>query len=128
MTDKTHGLDLLRSDCAIGRAIFEGDVYKDDNAHLPESPDEWHNIFGCNLTEEQMEEAIGEITWGTYGPDGKQPCKYIPLKDLDTEHLENILIFMSHPRPVMKKLLLYVLKKRYIEEHDQDVALDQGEK
>lgn len=30
------------------------------------------------------------ITWGTRGKDGDQPLEFKPLKDLDTEHLNNL--------------------------------------
>jgi hypothetical protein len=29
--------------------------------------------------------------WGTRGKDGHQPLKYVPLKDLDTDHIKAIL-------------------------------------
>lgn len=38
--------------------------------------------------------------WGTYGKDGKQPLQYIPLVDLETEHLHNILITEAWHLPV----------------------------
>ncbi len=31
------------------------------------------------------------FTWGTYGKSGKEKIKYIPLKEIDTEHLHNII-------------------------------------
>lgn len=36
-------------------------------------------------------ELIDEHTWGTYGKEGKGPCKDVKLVDCDTEHLKNIL-------------------------------------
>lgn len=29
--------------------------------------------------------------WGTYGRDGVQPVQYLPLKDLETDHIEAII-------------------------------------
>jgi len=31
------------------------------------------------------------LFWGTYGKDGKQPFTYKLIKDLDTDHIKNIL-------------------------------------
>jgi len=36
------------------------------------------------------------LTWGSYGKDGKQPRKEIPLKDLTDLHINNILKTQSH--------------------------------
>jgi hypothetical protein len=34
--------------------------------------------------------------WGTYGKDGKGPLKYIPLCELETDHIEAILETQKH--------------------------------
>jgi hypothetical protein len=34
--------------------------------------------------------------WGTRGEDGMQPLQYVPLKDLTTEHIRNILMSQTH--------------------------------
>ena len=31
------------------------------------------------------------VRWGTYGPKGDQPMRFIKIKDLDTEHISSIL-------------------------------------
>jgi len=31
------------------------------------------------------------VLWGTYGKDGKSKLKYVLIKDLETDHIENIL-------------------------------------
>jgi hypothetical protein len=33
--------------------------------------------------------------WGTYGKNGDEPLKYIILKDICDEHLDNIIIFIK---------------------------------
>ena len=36
------------------------------------------------------------ITWGTYGIKGDQPLNFIKLKDMETDHIKNILSSLSH--------------------------------
>jgi len=31
------------------------------------------------------------MTWGTYGIDGKQPIRYVKIKNMSTAHIENVL-------------------------------------
>ena len=33
--------------------------------------------------------------WGTYGKNGNEPLRYIILKDIDDEHLDNIIKFVK---------------------------------
>ena len=41
------------------------------------------------------------FAWGTYGPKGDQPLKWVLLKDLDTDHIEKILDLTLRPH-IMK--------------------------
>lgn len=41
------------------------------------------------------EEVRQTFKWGTLGKDGKGPLKYIILKDISNEHLNNILRFIE---------------------------------
>ena len=36
------------------------------------------------------------FSWGTRGKDGQQPLKYVPMKDLDTDHIQAILDTQQH--------------------------------
>lgn len=36
------------------------------------------------------------MTWGTYGPNGDQPVKYLTLAELDTDHIYTILRTQKH--------------------------------
>jgi len=40
--------------------------------------------------------------WGTYGVNGDEPLKWIILKDIHDDHLENILIMMRQHTSVYK--------------------------
>ena len=31
------------------------------------------------------------VRWGTYGPEGNQPMRFIKIKDMSTDHIRNIL-------------------------------------
>jgi hypothetical protein len=43
--------------------------------------------------------------WGTRGKDGKQPLKFVVLKDMTTDHIEAILETQSLP-DYMRKIFL----------------------
>ena len=50
-----------------------------------------------SVTSESSHEEIREVfTWGTYGKDGKQPRTEVKLKDMQTEHIEAILLTQKH--------------------------------
>ena len=42
------------------------------------------------------------FAWGTYGPQGDQPLKWVLLKDLDTDHIQKILDL--NLRPYIRKV------------------------
>jgi len=50
--------------------------------------------------------------WGTRGKDGKQPLKYVPLKDLTTEHINAILDTQSHIADYVRKIFIDELSFR----------------
>lgn len=50
-----------------------------------------------SVTTESSHEEIREVfTWGTYGKDGNQPRTEVKLKDMQTEHIEAILLTQKH--------------------------------
>lgn len=54
-----------------------------------------------------------QLTWGTYGEDGKGPLNYVTLESMSTEHLENTIITQSQMPPLYRKVMLMILKNRY---------------
>ena len=50
--------------------------------------------------------------WGTRGKDGKQPLKFVPLKDLTTEHIDAILDTQIHISERIRKLFIDELNFR----------------
>ena len=68
------GLDYLRRNVHDDAPYQELSVYADDPHEL-----------------------IREVfKWGTRGKDGNQPLKYVPLKDLTSDHIEAILETQAH--------------------------------
>jgi hypothetical protein len=50
--------------------------------------------------------------WGTRGKGGKQPLKFVPLKDLTTEHIDAILETQIHISERIRKLFIDELNFR----------------
>lgn len=52
--------------------------------------------------------------WGTYGKDGNQPLKYIPISKMESSHIE-IVLKTQNIRSEYFKLMKKVLRKRKLE-------------
>jgi len=65
--------------------------------------------------DDRKEKAARKITWGSFGKSGKEPMKVARLCDLETDHIENILILCVAPMDC-RIVLLYILRRRYQEE------------
>lgn len=52
--------------------------------------------------------------WGTRGKDGRSPLKYVPLKNLTTEHIEAILETQDHIQEYIRNIFLDELNYRNI--------------
>ena len=50
--------------------------------------------------------------WGTRGKDGKQPLKYVPLKDLTKDHIIAILETQTHISEIVRNIFANELKFR----------------
>lgn len=64
-------------------------------------------------TDADHAEVRENFLWGTYGADGKQPLKRIPIKDLTIAHITNIIHTQvqlpEHVRNMFKRELVYRL-------------------
>jgi hypothetical protein len=58
-------------------------------------------------------EAWDHLDWGTYGPEGKGPKETKKLAELDTDHLEAILITQPHLGNYYRATILALLQQRY---------------
>ena len=54
-----------------------------------------------------------EFTWGTTGPKRDEELQKYSIKNLSTQHLENILITQPHVDNELAAAILMLLKKRY---------------
>ncbi len=55
-----------------------------------------------------------ELEWTSYGPDGDEGPIKRTLVELDTDHLEAILITQPGISPEYRAAILYILKDRYL--------------
>jgi len=51
-------------------------------------------------------------TWGTYGPNGDQPLKRVPISEMSTLHIENVLKNVQSIYPVYRTIFEMELRKR----------------
>jgi hypothetical protein len=65
------------------------------------------------LTTECLDQLARELPWGTYGKNGDQDRVVKFLGDLDTDHLENILITQRQIHVIYSKTILHILKRRW---------------
>jgi len=84
------GLDYLRRNVHDDAPYEEISVY-DDAPHV-----EIREVF----------------KWGTRGKDGRQPLKFVPLKDLTTEHIDAILETQTHIADHIRKIFIDELNFR----------------
>jgi hypothetical protein len=78
------GLDYTR------RNVHDGEPYEELTVYSTDSHDVIREVF----------------KWGTRGKDGNQPLKYVPLKDLTTEHIEAILKTQDHIQQYIRNIFL----------------------
>ena len=64
------------------------------------------------LSDTELECAARTLRWGTYGPTGTDRLSIKYLNDLDTDHLENILVTQYEITELYRKVILYILKRR----------------
>ena len=75
--------------------------------HQPLKADE------CEQLKIDVADREKDFTWGTYGPDFRQPLSEHSIADLSTQHLENILITQRQLTNEHAAAILMLLKKRY---------------
>ena len=53
------------------------------------------------------------LLWGTYGPKGDQPRRWVPLKECETDHLQAILRTQPHVYGgIVERVIKHILKER----------------
>jgi hypothetical protein len=68
--------------------------------------------------EKSMEYKLMTAIWGTNGPKGDQPRKYVNLMDCETDHLLAILKNCGHISDDYRQIINYILMTREIEGRD----------
>jgi hypothetical protein len=71
-------------------------------------------LLRSSYNDDKLEDLSKSKTWGTMGPEGKGPRQFLPLCELETDHLENILITQRHISFETSLVILFILKDRYI--------------
>jgi hypothetical protein len=103
------------------RKDLKGDFELFDNDEQPFSDEvkKWLHVQGADKLQplrdnpELLAKVRSELVWGTFGKEGDKPCKVRFLDDLETEHLENILITQRHIKQVYSLVIVTILKERY---------------
>ena len=76
----------------VGHTDANGKFYAVDGGleYLKRCGDMDHEELSLTL-EDDFSKIRDTLPWGTRGKDGDQPLKKVKIKDLDTEHISNIL-------------------------------------
>lgn len=75
------------------------------------------DLTDCSLFYDDSHEEIRKFfSWKSYGKDGKQPGTWLVLKDMETEHIKNILLTQKHiSATVVRQVFIDELNYRGIE-------------
>ena len=82
-------------------------------APVPPRHLEWMSLNGFQILA-RAKTLAPALTWGTFGPNQNEQVQRKLLIELETDHLENILITQVHIPPVYRAIILEILKDRYI--------------
>ena len=76
----------------VGHTDANGKFYAADGGleYLKRSGDNDYEELSLTL-DDGFSKIRERVRWGTYGPKGNRPMKLVKIKDLSTEHIQNIL-------------------------------------
>lgn len=67
----------------------------------------------CLWSDSPFELVAERLLWGTHGPKGDQPRRWVPLKECETDHLQAILKTQLHIYGgVVERVIKHILKER----------------
>ena len=66
----------------------------------------------CVTTEDSFEVVRQTCDWGTYGINGDQPLKYVTVAEMETAHIESILLNVKFINPAIKTTMEHELEYR----------------
>ena len=78
-----------------------------DVAYVPMSADQVASL------QRAIPNYLGAFEWGSHGRNGDEPLKQRKLVEMDTDHLEAVLITQSQISPAYRAAILHILKGRY---------------
>lgn len=88
----------LDGGCSYSRVVSSGNPVYQDFSLWEDSP---------------FEEVCQKMLWGTYGKNGDQPRRWVPLRECETEHLQAILRTQLHIYGgIIEKVIKHILKER----------------
>lgn len=98
----------LDGGCEYSRVVSSGNPVYEDFSLWEDSP---------------FEDVCQKMLWGTYGKNGDQPLRWVPLKECETEHLQAILKTQLHIYGgIIEKVIKHILKERGVKPAGLEVS------
>lgn len=89
--------------------FFQGLVCKRQADEYPD--DEFMTNLGLTR-DSTIIEFSNRLLWGTYGRPARHPVRWKQLRDLDTEHLQNILATQRQIPVIYSRAIMGILRER----------------
>lgn len=58
------------------------------------------------LYEDEFAVIRDEVTWGTYGKNGDQPLRYVPVSEMSNDHIQAVLDLQGRIHPNIREVLI----------------------
>ena len=78
-----------------------------------EFPDDESMVVLGLTKDSSIAEFQNRLVWGTFGRPAQHPVQWKRLRELDTEHLENILVSQRQIPHIYSRAILGILRERY---------------
>ena len=63
------------------------------------------------LHEDEYTVIRDQVTWGTYGKNGDQPLRFVPVSEMSNDHIQAVLDTQKHMHPNLREVL--VMEREY---------------
>lgn len=64
------------------------------------------------LHEDEYAVIRDQVTWGTYGKNGDQPLRFVPVSEMSNDHIQAVLATQKHMHPHLSEVLVMELEYR----------------
>ena len=64
------------------------------------------------LYEDEFTVIREQVTWGTYGKNGDQPLRYVPVSEMSNDHIQAVLDIQGRIHPNIREVLIMELEYR----------------